>query len=81
MSSSLDKLAKNLDDEQCESLHHFYQEDDHFKLMRQKGVYSYEYMNGWDKFGETKLPPKEAFYSKLKMRGISDGDYEHAIEV
>ena len=27
------------------------------------------------------LPPKEAFYSKLNMKGISDADYEHARKV
>ena len=82
MPSSLDKLAKNLDDEQCENLRHFYQEDDHFKLMRWKGVYPYEYMDGWEIFEETTLPFKEAFYSsKLQMKGISDGDYEHARKV
>ena len=38
-------------------------------------------MDGWEKFEETDLPPKEAFYSKLNMQGISDADYELAIEV
>ena len=38
-------------------------------------------MDGWDKFKETVLPPKEAFYSKLNMSGVSDRDYEHARRV
>ena len=49
--------------------------------MRRKGVYSYEYVDSWKKFEETELPPKEAFYSKLNMKGISDADYEHARKV
>ena len=49
--------------------------------MRRKGVYPYEYMDSWEKFKETKLPVKEAFYSKLNMKGISDKDYEHAQQV
>ena len=81
MASSLDKLASNLDDEQCENLRQFYTEEQQFKMMRRKGVYPYEYMDSWDKFEETKLPPKDAFYSKLSMRGISDKDYEHAQQV
>ena len=89
MASSLDKLAKNLDDDQCKNLRDFYapsgaagdQEEEHFKLMRRKGVYPYEYMDSWEKFEETELPPKEAFYSKLNMKGISDKDYEHAQKV
>ena len=43
-----------------------------------KGVYPYEYMNGWEKFEEAGLPPKDAFYRRLNMKGISDQDYEHA---
>ena len=35
-------------------------------------------MDGWKKFEETKLPPKETFYSRLNMKGISDQDYKHA---
>ena len=38
-------------------------------------------MSSWDKFTETKLPPKEAFYSNLNMSNISDEDYEHAQKV
>ena len=38
-------------------------------------------MDNWEKFKETRLPAKEAFYSKLNMRCISDKDYEHAQQV
>ena len=38
-------------------------------------------MDGWDKFKETILPPKEAFYGKLNMSGVSNQDYEHARRV
>ena len=55
--------------------------DEQFKLLLRKGVYPYEYMTSWDKFDETKLPPKEAFYSNLNMRGISNHNYEHAKRV
>ena len=49
-------------------------------LMR-KGVYPYEYMDTWDRFTEPKLPPKEAFYSRLSDTHISDEDYIHAQKV
>ena len=55
--------------------------DEKFCQMIRKGVYPYEYMDGWKKFKETKLPPKDAFYSRLNMKGISDQDYEHAQQV
>ena len=38
-------------------------------------------MDNWDKFKETVLPPKEAFYSKLAMAGVNEEDYEHARRV
>ena len=31
-----------------------------FRLMIRKDVYPYEYMNGWKKFEEKSLPPKDA---------------------
>ena len=36
-----------------------------FVLLLRKGVYPYEYMDSWEKFDETSIPPKEAYYSKL----------------
>ena len=34
-------------------------------------------MDSWQKFDETSLPDKEAFYSNLNMEYITDGDYRH----
>ena len=44
-------------------------------LLKRKGVYPYEYMDSFERFHETALPPKEAFFSSLKGEGISDEDY------
>ena len=33
-----------------------------FVLMLRKGVYLYEYMDRWERFNETSLPPKKYFY-------------------
>ena len=52
-----------------------------YELLVRKGIYPYEYMSEWEKFKETKLPPKEAFCSKLNMVGVSSEDYEHARKV
>ena len=38
-------------------------------------------MDNWEKFDETTLPPKEGFYSKLNLEGISDADYAHVQKV
>ena len=32
-------------------------------------------MDSWQKFDETPLPDKEAFYSNLNMEDITDVDY------
>ena len=52
-----------------------------FILLLRKGVYPYEYMDSWEKFDETTLPPKEAFHSNLNLEDISDEDYAHAQKV
>ena len=49
-----------------------------FVLLLRKGVYPYEYMDSWERFNETSLPPKESFYSELNLEDISDKDYLHA---
>ena len=46
-------------------------------MLLRKGVYPYEYMDSWEKFDETSLPNKEAFYSILNMEDITDVDYRH----
>ena len=48
-----------------------------FVLLLRKSVYPYEYMNIWEKFDETLIPPKEAYYSKLNEESISDAYYVH----
>ena len=53
----------------------------HVDLLLQKGVYPYDYMDSWERFEETKLPPKSKFYSKLNESDISDEDYEHGQKV
>ena len=52
-----------------------------FVLLLRKGVYPYEYMDSWEKFDETTLPPKESFYSNLNLEDISNEDYGHAQKV
>ena len=78
MSSSLDSLINNL----ARGNNMFLGIEDYnksqYKLLILKGIYPYEYRDDWNRFKETILPPKEAFYSKPNMSGVSDQDYEHA---
>ena len=59
----------------------FWECDEKFHLMIREGLYPYEYMDSWKKFEETSLPPKDAFYSRLNMKGISDQNFEHTRQV
>ena len=52
-----------------------------FILLLRKYVYSYEYMDSWERFDETSLPDKESFYSNLNMGNIDDIDYRHGNNV
>ena len=52
-----------------------------FVMLPRKGVYPYEYMDRWEKFDKTALPPKKDFYSNLNLEDISDEDYVHAQKV
>ena len=51
------------------------------ELLTRKVVFPYDYVSSMEKLTEKQLPPKEEFYSKLKDEGISDDDYQHAINV
>ena len=52
-----------------------------FILLLRKGVYPYEYMDSWQRFDETSLPDKKAFYSNRNMEDITDVDYKHGKKV
>ena len=80
MDGSLDKLVNNLPKDAFNKVKRYYVEDK-LDLLTRKGIYPYEYMDMTEKFKETQLPPKEAFYSRLNNVGISDENYTHAREV
>ena len=50
-------------------------------LLLRKCVYPYEYMDSWERFNETSLPPKKDFYSELTLEDIIDKGYAHAQKV
>ena len=51
---------------------------DKFVSLLRKGAYPYEYMDRWERFNETLLPPKNSFYSELNLEDVSDKNYLHA---
>ena len=65
MNSSLDKLVKNLSDNDFKYL----TKEFGFKslgLLKQKDAYPYEFMSSLERFSEEKLSDKKHFYRSLK---------------
>ena len=50
-------------------------------MLLRKDVYSYEFIDSWEKFDETTFQSKEVFYNNLNLENISDEDYAHAQKV
>ena len=77
MNSSLASLVKNLKDKDFKYLSEEFS-GEYLKLLKEKGLYPYEYMNSFRKFNETELPSKNKFFSSLKDKNISEKDYKKA---
>ena len=80
MRSSIKALVNNLPKNGFKNISKYYIPEQ-VELIKQKGFYPYEYMDKAEKFNETKLPPREAFYSKLSGEGITEKNYKHAWNV
>ena len=51
------------------------------ELVKEKGVYPYEYMDSFKRFNEDKLPDKHEVLSSLKDRSINKEEYDGAINI
>ena len=80
MASPLANLAKNLPDEKYIYTSEAF-EGEKLALMKEKGVYPYDYMDSEAKFSQTQLPQKGDFYSLLTNEEISESEYAHAQKV
>ena len=79
MASSLGGLVDNLKKSGLDKFVYLEKEfKEKFELLTQKGIYPYDYMNSFEKFSETQLPPKQDFYSKLNDCGVSEEEYDYA---
>ena len=70
MNDSLDSLVKNLVDKDFKHLSREFS-GQNLELVKKKGVYLYENMNSFKKFGECELPNKDAFFSSLKVKVLA----------
>ena len=84
LNSSLDKIVKNLT-AKSNAFNHLREcflerwghlPEEAFQMLTRKGVYPYNYMDGWNKFEETTLPSKECFFSDLTKAHISNDDFQ-----
>ena len=81
MDDSLANLVSNLPPESFEILKRFFPDVEKFKLLLKKGVFPYDFFDGFDRLKETKLPTMEEFYSRLNECDIEIKDYQHAEKV
>ncbi|XP_050452135.1 uncharacterized protein LOC126851837 [Cataglyphis hispanica] len=83
LNASFEKLASYLDKSELKIARSEFPDldDADFELIARKGVFPYEYVDDIDKLRETRLPPREAFYSSLTGDTVSDSDYERATQV
>ena len=72
MNSSLDKLVKNLSEEDFKYLVKEFGSKN-LEILKQKVAYTYEYMNSFERFNEGKIPAKKYFFSSTK-KGKIDND-------
>ena len=68
MNSRLDKLVKNLSDDDSKYLNEQFGSKN-LKLLKQKDAYPYENMNSFERFNEEKLPDRKYFYSPTGDEG------------
>ena len=71
MNSSLEKLVKNLADDDFKQLTEDFGSEN-LQLLKQNGAYPYQYMNSFDKFNEENLLSKEWFFGSTKKGKIGD---------
>ena len=78
LQKGLGDIAESMKSEDFKIMKGFYKD---INLLKQKGIYPYEYIDSIDKLNETQLPPIEAFYSTLKQEIITEEEYQHAQKV
>ena len=78
LQKGLGDIAESMTLEDFKIMTDFYKD---INLLKQKGVYPYEYIDSRDKLNETQLPSIEAFCSTLKQETITEEEYQHAQKV
>ena len=80
MNFSADALVKYLYDNDFKYLSQEFSGDLQ-KLLKQKCIYPYKYMNSFKRFFDDRLPDRREFYSSLKDKCVNEKDYFLAVNV
>jgi len=80
LNASLEALVENLQRSGKDKFYFTGQSFNGSDSVFRKGVFPYEYMDNIERFFETELPPRSAFYSQLNDRELSEEDYAVAQE-
>ena len=75
---SLSDLVDTLVIEDFQQLREEYENEEEFNLIKRKGVFPYDHLDSIQKFDESRLPLKDAFFNRLNNKAISEEDYMHA---
>ncbi|CAB4007494.1 Gastrula zinc finger [Paramuricea clavata] len=80
MASSLEALVSNLSPEDFRIVGKRWTGED-FKLVTQKGIFPYEYLDDISKLNVEGLPNRDKFYSSLYESEVKEEDYQRALKV
>ena len=69
MNSSLDKLIKNLSNEDFKYLVEEFGSENS-EILKQKGDYPYKYMNSFERLHEKNIPARKYFFSLIKKETL-----------
>ncbi|XP_071056528.1 uncharacterized protein [Onthophagus taurus] len=75
MALSLEKLGSFLEDNQCVQIRKYFRNEEQFRLIRQKGVFPYSFVDSFEKLNLSALPDRNSFYNQLCNDSITEENY------
>ena len=75
---SLDNLVKTLNDDEMIFTKKHFNRKEQFDMVKQKGIFPYDYIDSIERFEETELPNIRYFNNKLRDTKVKPQDYFHA---
>ena len=79
--SSIERLAKTLNEDEFIYTKQHFQVEEEFQLIKKKGVFPYDFFDSYEKLKYDRLPSQKEFHNTLDDTDCSDDDYAHAKHV